>query len=265
MKSNIIFFNYLLSLIALFSKFSITSSVLSFTFPQATTLGNKYILIVEKNGIYICDPSYSNLVSTLLEFSDEDKIIDVDKLSKTIIKKSSIFILILSNFKLYVIETKTGSLLKKTTSKLVEDDDNIDYVTLAYSYLYKSAKFYFELAYLDKSSNFHIKYYDINYNEYTNYCTVNSINYYNTLNGNSVTRTINGNSYEFVIQDKGLSCDNVEATDSDLDDPTSYIVCFLIAKSGDKDFLIPLAFDDTSEGIVSVSSAFTIPYININK
>ena len=42
-------------LIILFSIIPQSSSVLSFTYPQSTTLSNKKILVVEENGIYICD------------------------------------------------------------------------------------------------------------------------------------------------------------------------------------------------------------------
>lgn len=50
-----------------------SEAVLSFTYPQSTTLyKNNNTLVVEKHGIYICDSSITTIISTLHVFSEED-------------------------------------------------------------------------------------------------------------------------------------------------------------------------------------------------
>ena len=102
------FFIFFLILLTIISS---SNSLLNFTYPQATTLDNHNILVVEKNGINICDASYENILKKVKEFLEEDKISSEDILSKTIIKKTNIFILIFLNYKLYLIKTSDGNIL----------------------------------------------------------------------------------------------------------------------------------------------------------
>ena len=55
MKSKLIHNIFFIPSLILLSIISSSNSILNFTYPQATTLNNKNILVVEKNGIYICD------------------------------------------------------------------------------------------------------------------------------------------------------------------------------------------------------------------
>ena len=154
---------FMLPLIILCVIFPQSKSVLSFTYPQSTTLGNNNILVVEQNGIYICDSSFNNKISTLHIFPDEDKIKDEASLSKTLIKKSSLVILIFTNYKIFVIKTATGELLNNEDVKRITDAEP-DYVTLAYIYTKPTAstnlKFFFAIGYIDNNTNYlKIRYY----------------------------------------------------------------------------------------------------------
>jgi len=245
--------NFLLPLIIIYSIIPQIISVLSFTYPQSTTLKNKNILIVEKNGIYICDPNFDTILSTLYSFSDEDKITTQSKLSTTIIKKSSFAILILTNYKLYIIRTTTGELLYQNDNKIIQGEEP-EYVDLAYVYTKTNDKFYFTISYINSSNYLKIFYYEF-------FISDNSISFYNSCSLNSVTRAYSGSSYTFNIQNKGISCDNVV---DDYNSDYSYITCFVIGKIGRNDYLIPITFDDGSSSISFVDSYYTMGFININ-
>ena len=96
----------LITLQIFFSQFTSINSVLSFTYPQTSTItGTSKILVIEKDGIFICDDTLTTKSQTLYTFSAEDKIDTIEKLSTTILKKSSFAIFILSNYKLYIIDS----------------------------------------------------------------------------------------------------------------------------------------------------------------
>jgi hypothetical protein len=238
----------LINLLVLCCIFPQATSVLSFTYPQSTTLSNYNILVVEKDGIYSCSPDFSRKVETLHTFSEEDKITNESKLSKTLIKKSSYTILILSNYKIYIIKTSTGELLYNSEDKLITDEEP-EYVDLSYIY---STHFYFAISYIDSNKNLVMKYYEYLSDYY-------DIHFYGTYSLNSVTREYDSNSYTFNFQKKGLSCDNMVDYSNDR---YTYITCFIVANDGEDDYIIPITFDD--ENLVFVNNAYAMQRIKVN-
>lgn len=242
---------FLIFLIILCSIFPLISSILSFTYPQSTTLSTGQILVVERDGIHICDSSFNTKTRTLKTFPDEDKITSLSKLSTTIIKKSSFAILIFSNYKLYMVSTSTGNLLAQSSGKLITGEEP-KYVDLAYYYYYTNSQFFFAIAYIN-SNNYLV----INYYEYAS----SSIYPYNSYSLNYVDRTYGSSTYRFNFQNKGLSCENLK----DARSPSySYITCFIMAKIGENDYLIPIIFEKQSSGLVFIDSYYTMPYVKIN-
>ena len=75
MKTTYLSIKLSIGFIIIFSIFASSLCSLSFTYPQSTTLGNYNILIVEKNGIYICNQNYTSILKAVYTFSDEDKIV----------------------------------------------------------------------------------------------------------------------------------------------------------------------------------------------
>jgi hypothetical protein len=132
---------FLIFLIILCSVIPRISSVLSFTYPQSTTLSTGEILVVERDGIYICDSNFNSITKIVKTFPDEDKITTLSKLSTTVIKKSSFAILIFSNYKIYLVRTTTGDLLAQSTGKLITGEEP-EYVDLAYYYIVNSQFFF---------------------------------------------------------------------------------------------------------------------------
>ena len=48
------------------------NSTLFFSYPTAITLYNRNILVVEKNGIYICDENFTSIISVEYNFTEEE-------------------------------------------------------------------------------------------------------------------------------------------------------------------------------------------------
>ena len=240
-----------LYLIILYSIFPQSISILSFTYPQSITLSTGYIIVVEKNGIFKCDPSFTTIINSVYTFDDEDKISSVKKLSKTLIKRSSLMILVFSNYKIYIINISTGALLYNSPDKLIPDDDP-EY--LALHYYTSDQKLYFIIGYIDKFNNLNLQYYKVT-NSY------NTIHFIDSLSLDSVTMDIDSVSKTLTFQNKGLSCDHLKDTSSD---KISYFTCFIIATDNSNDYLIPLTFDDTYEVFTFKNDKYTMDYINVN-
>ena len=86
----------------------------TFTFPTATTLTNGNIIVIEKTGIYIYDPTLSTLEDTVLIFSEEDQIKTTQDLSRVAIKRFKGYFVSLINYKIYIFSGE-GSLLYYST------------------------------------------------------------------------------------------------------------------------------------------------------
>ena len=205
-----------LALLILVSIIPPMDSVLSFTYLQSTTLKNNNILVLEKDGIYICDSNLTRVISTLYEFSEEDKIDSLSKLSKAFITKSSYMIIILANYKIYIVNTATGELVFHGENRLVTDEEP-EYVTLPYIYKQDTGNFYFLFGYIDKNNALNLQYYqlmdDNNIKSLFNY-TLSSIpknSYYNQT---------------FYFHNKGLSCNNLKDKNNE---NLKYLICFIYA------------------------------------
>ena len=255
MKTTYLSIKLSIGFIIIFSIFASSLCSLSFTYPQSTTLGNYNILIVEKNGIYICNQNYTSILKAVYTFSDEDKIVNEECLSKTIIKKSSYVILIFTSYKLYILDTSNGGLLYHDDTKLIEDE-NPDYITLAYSYRETNKIFYFIIGYINSNNYLKLKYYQF-FKSYSG-C---SITYYKTASVNSVTRTYGSTSYTFMFQNKGLSCDRI--VDS-YNSKYSWITCFLIGKLSVNEYLIPVNFEIRDSNIEFTNNYYSFDCIKIN-
>jgi len=247
-------FKFLLTLIILCTIFPQITSIISFTYPQSTTLKNKNILVVDRDGIYICDPNFSNIVSTLHTFPDEDKISDESRLSKTIIKKSSIVILIFSNYKRYLVDSTTGELTYKDTSKIITGEEP-EFVTVTYYTSDPLIKFI--IGYINSNNELIINYYKTT----GSHTTVTQLGSYSL---SSVTRKFSSTSSEtvtFNFQNKGLSCDYM----IDINYETySFFCCFLVGQITPNDYLIPVIFYDEEDSLRIISNSYLFDYININ-
>ena len=247
MNFNFHLFKLFIFLLILCSIIPQINSVLSFTYPQATTLKSKNILVIEQNGIHICDSTFNNIIQTLHTFPEEDRITTVSKLSKILIKKSSYVILIISNYKIYIVNTENGALLYYSQNRIIVDEEP-EYVDLAYSYNGKS-DFYFTVSYLDTNNILQMQYYKFKKTSNFELKSLKSLG--------SVTRRYNSVNYNFLFKQKGLSCDNLS------DEQSSYITCFVIGNFETDDYLLPLTFVAGNTEI-SFNSDYTMDLIKVN-
>ena len=196
-------------------------NILKFTYPSSISLSNGNILVIEKNGIYICDSSFKRIVNTIYEFKEEEKIQNINTLSNIIIKDKNNYIACLVNFKLYLF-TRVGELLKSTNRLITED--NPMYVTLAPIFV-KSNNYYCVVGYFDSNTQLQLIYFKINLLSEHNFSQIAS-NTYPKFKG----AFLSWSTYSYKY--KGLSCEYM------IDDYTheyNYLVCFLLVEdSGDK-------------------------------
>jgi hypothetical protein len=96
----ILFFLYIF-----LSKFS-KGSNLYFNYINAITLNNENIFVIHKNGVSICDPSFSEIINESYIFDNSEKISNETALSKVIIKKFEdgyVFCIIIN--KIYIFDS----------------------------------------------------------------------------------------------------------------------------------------------------------------
>ena len=176
-------------------------------------------MVVEKNGIYICDATLENIIRTIHTFIEEDKISDLDRLSYVVIKDKNNYIACLVNFKLYLL-TRTGDLLK-STNRLISDD-NPTYFSLAPIFV-KNNHYYYVIAYFDSSVSLKLIYFKISL----------SPNYENTQITTCKYEKFRGrlSVRKYAYLNRGLSCEYMLDDDSH---EYNYLVCYLmINDSGD--------------------------------
>ena len=111
---------YFLTLILIISIGNV-KSLLNFNFPSAINLSNGNIFIVEKEGIYVYDPTLKNKIYSYTFRDENDKINDIDDLSKVVIKASGMYILCLINSKIFIFDNEGKYLFE--TEKLIEDQN----------------------------------------------------------------------------------------------------------------------------------------------
>ena len=176
MKKNYFSYNLFFIIFLLFLKKNI--STLLFSYPTAITLSDNNILVIETNGIYICDPNITTIISVEFNFTkEEDKIKNETNLSQVIIKRYSSFIYGLINYKIYIFNI-TGKLLYNSNGTEFEGYTP-EYCTLAYSHNTGNL-YYYIIGYFDRNNHLTLLLYEFdkltNKNKYINYKNINILN-----------------------------------------------------------------------------------------
>ena len=214
---------YFLSLVLIISIGNV-KSLLNFNFPSAINLSNGNIFIVEKEGIYVYDAALKNKIYSYTFRDENDKINDVDDLSKVVIKASGMYILCLINSKIFIFDYE-GKYLSET-GKLI-DDQNILHPTFTIIPLADSNYYYYIIGYfiLEDESYIHkLLYYKINISTKENEYIKNLI--------------VDRDDYGLIVQNDypmkgmmGLSCEYLKEED---DGEDIFLVCFYIIQKNDK-------------------------------
>ena len=92
-----------------------SKEILQFKYPTSTLLKNKNILVIEENGIFICDNSFTNIVNTIKSFTEDDKI-TLEKLSTVILINKEDYIISLIDSKVYFFDPE-GNLIPQNIIK----------------------------------------------------------------------------------------------------------------------------------------------------
>lgn len=252
MELNLFKIRFLISIIITFFLMPQSNSALLFKYPQSFTLKNNNTVVVAENGIYMCDSNFSKIIETLYEFAEEDKITSLQRLSRTIITKSSYATVILNNYKIYILNTTTGELLYHGEDKLITDEEP-EYIALPYIYSADTIRFYFLFVYLDNEHHLQLKYYEL---------LGNNITLHDSYSLNYISKSSTYYNQTFYFRNKGISCNNLRDKS---DETKKYLTCFVIAyyeTSITKEYLLPIIFDKSNDKLAFVNKTYKISYIN---
>ena len=250
-------FNFFI--IALISNTILAESQLKFKYPTSITLSDKNILVVEENGIYICNPDFTTIKRAVKTFSNaEDKISSLEKFSTVILIRRNDFIISLIDYTIYIFNPY-GDLLYNG-QKLITDYNPTSISLIPISYSIYGIKYM--VAYFDSDIKLNILYY-----QYDNYGRNNMIS--KIIEENLKQRKCyksscyyDSSSYHFNFVNSGLSCVDIKDSSYHFDE-YFYLVCFFVAKSSKYEYLEELVFQYDDYGI-KLSSKFEHDYISFN-
>ena len=197
--------SFYLFIIIFFLQFTSFISILSFTYPNALTLKNGNIFVIHKNGVSICDYSFSTILREIIVFSEELQISDTDHLSKVLLEKfnDGYIVSIIIN-KIFIFDIN-GNLKYESNEPLSNEPDL--YFSLSIDEIVDNEKHYYLVGYIFQGS--------IYLKHYRYWISTNKNELYGNANG------IKDNSYisysnNYSILNKGLSCQVLSKQSSDL-------------------------------------------------
>ena len=199
------------------------NSLLSFEYPTAVYLINGNIFVIEKNGIFICDPTFTDIIKVEVNFTNDDqKIKNETALSKVVIKEYSKNIFALINNIFYVFDTQ-GQLLFND-SNIIKNGENPEYYTLNVFKIDSHPKSYrYIIGFFD--SNIHLNLFYYKYNMETN--TNTFIKYINDTQLKAWEYNYNFKRYiskYYYFINKALTCELLNYNNKGI------FVCFFIIK-----------------------------------
>ena len=237
-------------------------SKLKFKYPTSITLANKNIFVIEENGIYICDPEFTEIKKTIKSFNtEEEKISTLDKLSTIILIKRDDYLISLINYKVFFF-SPNGDFLYNS-DKVIEDYNPTSISLTPIRIIYKSNVITYVVSYFDSDIKLNLLYYkyDIYYkrSDFISKTTednlkkrkCNSSCYYDSMD------------YHFNFKNKGLSCVYIKDSYNYYLDDYLYIVCFFIAESSNYEYLQEMVFTIENNEI-KLTAEFSHDYISYN-
>ena len=231
-----------------FIELNLINSTLLFSYPTSVTITNENILVVEKNGIYICDPTMEAIINTTFTFIEEGQIDNDNKLANVEIKDKNNYIGVLVNFKLYLF-TREGDLLK-STNRLISDD-NPTYFSFAPIFV-KSNNYYYVIAYFDSNVALKLVYFKISLSGEHQNSQMMTYKYEKFIGYLG--------KFKYEYKNEGLSCEYMLDDDSH---KYNYFVCYLMIND-DGDISITQDFYEISESEISDYNQYKCTYIPIN-
>ena len=237
-------------------------SKLKFKYPTSITLANKNIFVIEENGIYICDPEFTEIKKTIKSFNtEEEKISTLDKLSTIILIKRDDYLISLINYKVFFF-SPNGDFLYNS-DKVIEDYNPTSISLTPIRIIYKSNVITYVVSYFDSDIKLNLLYYkyDIYYkrSDFISKTTEDNLKkrkcysscYYDSMD------------YHFNFKNKGLSCVYMKDSYNYYSNDYFYIVCFFIAESSNYEYLQEMVFTIENNEI-KLTAKFSHDYISFN-
>ena len=122
----------------------------NFIFPTSVTTYDNTILVIDRNGTYICNQALTSINQKYI-FSTEDQIKNEEDLSRVVLKRTKGYIIGLINYKIFFF-SGSGELLK-ISSKFTEE--NLKYYSII-PYTKDSDNFYFLVGFFDSNNKLNI-------------------------------------------------------------------------------------------------------------
>ena len=217
-------------------------SLIDLNYPNAISLDNGNVFIIEKNGIFVFDEQLNNVIYNYA-FNEEDQI---NESTNVIFKQKNNYIICLVNTIIYFYDYENKSLNKYDN---LINDENIFNPTLTPIDLNDINFFYYVIGYIIYESNCYklkLLYYKIDYegknNDYISSCSIERI---------GVPYGVFGHDY-YNIQNKGLSCEYMQTRNSD----NKFLICFFIVKSNELLYLAENIYDISTTSLSNTESGF---------
>ena len=203
---NYIFFFYIFIFFLILGKYN--SEEIKFKYPQAITLTNGNIFVINRTNILIFDSNLTNVISEILTFEKEEQYKDTTELSKTTISRfnneDNGYIFCIINDKIYIFNS-TGQKVYKSDNKIPDLDGS-----------------YYSLVPIKREENDY--YYMIGYITNQNFIRLLLFKFINDTNKENKiedSKVINDTSKP--IYGKGLSCQLMKHKDKN-----NVIICFYL-------------------------------------
>jgi hypothetical protein len=177
-----------------------SKEILQFKYPTSTLLKNKNILVIEENGIFICDNSFTNIVNTIKSFTEDDKI-TLEKLSTVILINKEDYIISLIDSKVYFFDPE-GNLIYNSEKLIYSYSPT--YISLT-PIIYENNCIDYVVSYFDSDVHLRLLYYQFDIDTKNNKLISEKIevNFLDIVSGR-----YSYSSYNFKHQ--GLSCVYIE-------------------------------------------------------
>ena len=204
--------------------------------PYSITLENGNIFIIHKFGISLYDSNFSNVLTNISIFSEEEQIKNETDLSTIEYQYYDNYILCLIKYKLYIFNSEGGLLLKNDTILSEHLPKSFTLVAIGVKNIYY---YYYLIGYFNRDNylNFVLYKYDIDNNN-TIFLTseiYSQIEYF-----------IYFKNYLFDFKNEGLSCQYI------IRDRKNQLICFFIITNKKDDYFIEKYFSIYENKIESI-------------
>ena len=231
-----------------------SNEILQFKYPTSTLLRNKNILVIEENGIFICDNSLSKINNTIISFTEDDKI-TLEKLSTVILINKEDYIISLIDNQIYFFDPE-GNLIYNSQKLIYSYSPT--YISLT-PIVYENNCIDYVVSYFDSDIHLRLLYYQFEVKTKNNTFISETIE---KKFKDIVSGKYSYSSYNFKHQ--GLSCVYIEDYyEKYYYKDYFYLVCFFVIE-GTYSYYLEQSVYKINNGKIENSYNYYYDYIKIN-